>query len=270
MSYKTVVLHLVEEAHAASRTALARRLAERFGARLIGLHVTPPPIVPVGYGEGAAYVGPEIIEAQREAGDELAASLEKVFTKAAGSGAVWRRVEGEPGSRLARAGRAADLVIAPQAESSALDFLARHAVEEAALGAGVPVLMVPSGEAPAEAGTRVVCGWNGAREAARALHDALPFLAGAEEVVLVTLGEVDGTPPEEAREMLARHGIEARVETRKDAGDAGAGLLEAAAAHRADLLVMGAYGHSRLREMVLGGATRHVLAAARLPVLLSA
>ncbi|MDX6751523.1 universal stress protein [Geminicoccaceae bacterium 1502E] len=270
MSYKTIVLHLVEEAYAASRTALARRLAERFGAHLVGLHVTPPPIVPVGYGEGAAYVGPEIIEAQREAADELAGRLHKAFTAAAGEKAEWRRLDGEPGRALARAGRAADLVISPQAESSVLDFLARHAIEEAALGAGVPVLMLPAGEAPADAGRRVLCGWNGKREAARSLHDALPFLAGAESVVLLALGELEGTPLEEAEAMLRRHGVKARSEARDEPDDVGMALLEAAAAEKADLLVMGAYGHSRLREMVLGGATRHVLAAAPLPVLLSA
>ena len=119
-------------------------------------------------------------------------------------------------------------------------------------------------------GSRVLVAWNGKREAARAAHDALPFLRAAERVVLCAVGEVAGAGLDDAAGMLRRHGVPVRAE-RVAGGDLHAGeiLLARAAADRADLLVLGAYGHSRLRELVLGGATRHVLHHATLPVLFS-
>jgi nucleotide-binding universal stress UspA family protein len=144
-------------------------------------------------------------------------------------------------------------------------------VEQIVTAAGVPVLALPP-DPPRDIGPVVLVAWKNSREAARAAHDALPLLRAAERVVLCAVGEGEGTAAglEDAAAMLDRHGVPVRPE-RVGGTDAGAGevLLAQAAAHRADLLVMGAYGHSRLRELVLGGATRHVLWHATLPVLLS-
>jgi nucleotide-binding universal stress UspA family protein len=115
----------------------------------------------------------------------------------------------------------------------------------------------------------VLVAWNGSREAARAAHDALPFLTrGAGLVVLCAVGERAAAGLDDAAAMLARHGVPVRAE-RVGGPDANAGeiLLARAAAHGADLLVMGAYGHGRLRELVFGGANRDALRAAKLPVL---
>ena len=135
--------------------------------------------------------------------------------------------------------------------------------------AGAPVLMVPPGVSGV-IGRTVLVAWNGKREAARAAHDALPFLQGAERVELCAIGEGAGAGLDDAAGMLRRHGVPVQAE-RLAGGDLHAGemLLAQAVAHRADLLVMGAYGHSRLRELVIGGATRHVLHHATLPVLFS-
>jgi nucleotide-binding universal stress UspA family protein len=135
------------------------------------------------------------------------------------------------------------------------------------MAAGVPVLMLPPDTSKAF-GTSIIAGWNGSREAARALHEALPFLCGAQRVVLCAVGEEAARNLEAAAAMLRRHG--AAVQTQSiDQPDGGAGeiLLAQAAAHGTDLLVMGTYGHARLRELVFGGATRHVLRTATLPVL---
>ena len=115
---------------------------------------------------------------------------------------------------------------------------------------------------------RIIAGWNGSREAARALHEALPFLCGAQRVVLCAIGKEAARDLEAAVAMLKRHGapVEAQAIDQPD-GDAGEALLAQAAALGSDLLVMGTYGHARLRELVFGGATRHVLRAATLPVL---
>jgi hypothetical protein len=126
--------------------------------------------------------------------------------------------------------------------------------------------MLPAG-ATLTPGQTVLVGWNGSCEATRAVHGALPFLIGAKRVILCAVGEARQAL-EDARLMLRRHEI--AVEPRHvDQPDAKAGEIMLGEAERegADLLVIGAYGHTRLRELIFGGATRHVLRDAALPVL---
>ncbi|HRD76049.1 MAG TPA: universal stress protein, partial [Hyphomicrobiaceae bacterium] len=172
--------------------------------------------------------------------------------------------------------RTADLVIAGQRDpdydfSIVLDVPERLAVET-----GRPVLVIPRvGDFPT-IGSRVTVAWNGGREAARATFDALPLLQLAQSVRVVSVSQHDdGTvgrslPTTEIATTLARHGIrvEAAMTTAENikVGDA---LLSGLCDEQTDLLVMGAYGHSRFREMVFGGATQHILAHMTAPVLLS-
>ena len=133
--------------------------------------------------------------------------------------------------------------------------------------AGVPVLVLPPSY-EGDGGRAALVGWDGSREATRAVHAALPFLQAAERVVLCAIGTQAAASLEDAARMLRRH--EVKVEPEHVAGsdkDAGDKLLAQAAAHGAELLVMGAYGHTRLRELVFGGATRQMLRTATLPVL---
>jgi nucleotide-binding universal stress UspA family protein len=123
-------------------------------------------------------------------------------------------------------------------------------------------------------GRRALIAWNGRREAARAVHDALPLLTDAEQTVVLTVGaepsDAEADPAAEILRHLGRHDLPVRaaheVETDLDIADI---LLNRAAESGADLLVMGAYGHSRLREFVLGGATRSILRQMTLPVLMA-
>jgi nucleotide-binding universal stress UspA family protein len=136
------------------------------------------------------------------------------------------------------------------------------------------VLLLPPNDGTAPLFDAIAIGWDGSRAAARALADALPVCALANTVELVTItGEKDlegGVAWSDMRRHLATHGIEARiVEVPAQGLDAGSALLRHCEGAGADLLVIGAYGHSRLREFALGGATRSVLADAALPVLLS-
>ncbi len=262
MTYRTILIQLADDPGNEARLAAACGLARRFGARLVALHVTPPPIVPVGFGEGAAYVGPEIIEAQREAARLVTERLEATFRRVCepASGAVWRHVEGDPGEELARHARIADLTIGPRVVERGLDALALQPIEQAALGAGGPVLAVPADRAfTPELGRCVLLGWNGRKEAARALKDALPFLQTARSVEVVTIGEEGADSLDGAVALLERHGVAATGRRLQGSGDAGADLLARAAEIEADLLVMGIYSHARLRQLVLGGTTRHVL-----------
>lgn len=267
MTYRTILVELTTDAPLAGRLLrVARSLAARFGATLVGMHVTPviPPIG--GLSEWATYIPPEFVEAQREANSAARGRVRTAFEEVCGAdqNAAWREAEGAPDRLLAAAARAADLVVAGRSENEAVS---PGAGEQLVVAAGVPVLMVPW-HFDADFGKTVLVGWNGSREATRAAHDALPFLREAERVVLCTAGDPAEAGLDAAAAMLRRHGV--AVEAEATAGSdrvAGEVLLGRADAHGADLVVMGAYGHSRLREIVLGGATRHVLREATLPVL---
>ncbi|MEK0085173.1 universal stress protein [Benzoatithermus flavus] len=272
MAYRTILLELVDDVQNEARILCGRRLAERFDAELVGIHVSLPPFVPVGYGEGAAYVGPEIFEAQREANRLIRERVEATFRRLCDPARMAVRdlyEEGDPGTVIAEAARGADLVLAAQESVSGLDALAPQPIDHVILSAGGPVLMLPRQGLPETIGRRVVVAWNGSREAARALKDALPFLVTADAVMLVAGGEDAARSLDAATALLKRHAAPVQARQLPAGSSAGAMLLEAAAVESADLLVMGAYGHSRLREIVLGGATREVLRRAGLPVLFS-
>ena len=265
---KTIVLHLAADAHLAARRQAALALAAKHGAAIMGV---APLAAPMAAAYVEAPVSAELIEAQiREArtqaetlGRELQAMTERAALTAA-----WFAEEGDPADVLARHAASADLLVLSQEESGE----ALGVADDLALRSAAPVLFIPYAGAHYEIGSRVLVGWNGAREGARAMRDALPFLTRAEQVTLVAADLAPERRPELDRALafLTRHGVAAQArslpETDVDAGDV---LLSAIADEDADLLVMGAYGHSRLRELVLGGATRHVLRHMTAPVLMS-
>jgi nucleotide-binding universal stress UspA family protein len=267
MTYRTILVELQRDGSIEARLRAAWALAQRSKAVLIGMHVMPTPVIPASIAVAAVYVGPEVTEAQRQASFEVKEQVRNLFERICGRGrnAIWREAEGEAARLLAGAARCADLVVAAKRELSGLE--APEVVEELTLAAGVPVLMLPP-NASEQFGRTVMVGWNGSREATRAVHEALPFLREAERVTLLAIGATGADDVEAVTAMLQRHGVTIephRIEASD--GDAGKVLLAQAAVHGADLLVMGAYGHSRLRELVFGGATRHVLREASLPVL---
>ncbi len=268
---RILLVHLDEDERLDDRLQAARRLARRFDALVVGLHVMPLPLLPVGYGEAAAYVGPELMEAQREANRERAERLERRFREALFDllpEIRFETLEGEPRVLVPERARVADLVLVAQTRTHGLEVLEPDVAEHVAMEGVAPVLVMPAGGWQGPLGQRVLVGWNGSRQAARALHGALPFLATAREVRLVALGEeASAAGLEDAAFWLQRHGVEPAVERHPAADRPGARLLELARAGEADLLVIGAYGHSRLRELVLGGATRHILQHADRPVL---
>jgi nucleotide-binding universal stress UspA family protein len=148
--------------------------------------------------------------------------------------------------------------------------------EHVVLAAGRPVLMIPYAGQPAALGERVLVAWNASRESTRALTDALPLLQRAAQVDVLTVNARPGRdghgemPGADIALYLARHGVSANVHpTHGEDIGVGEWLLSRAADLGTDLIVMGAYGHSRLREMVLGGATRTILQSMTVPVLMS-
>ncbi len=175
---------------------------------------------------------------------------------------------GDEARWIAAYGLAADLIVVSRRTET--EAAGRSSLEAALLETGRP-LLIPSSDAPLPAkGGTVAIGWKATPQAARAVSAAMPFLTRAKQVIVMTVGEETcDDDAERLLQNLARHGVQARSERLDAAGRDGAETLLSAAARRAQLLVMGGYGHSRLREWVFGGFTQRVLAAAPLPVLMA-
>lgn len=177
----------------------------------------------------------------------------------------WRTISSA--REVGRHARYADLTIVGQVAPGAPDHLA-----DTLMKIGRPLLAVPRHGRYPRVGSRVLVAWNGSREATRAVFDAMPLLASASVVTVMTMdAEADEhLPGSDIGLALARHGVAVEVQHSTLGGiDAGNALLSRAADQGADLLVMGAFGHSPLREKVLGGATRHILDHMTVPVFLS-
>jgi nucleotide-binding universal stress UspA family protein len=275
MALRDLLVHVDDDDAGTARIDVAAALAARHEAHLTGLHVTAWPDLP-GYIE--TQLPPSFHEAQRRDLDERARRAATRFherARAGGVAAEWRTVEGDLLAMVGLHARYADLTVLGQAvdlpdTSGDLGRLP----EELVLGVGRPVLIVPRYGTFPTVGERVLVAWNGSREATRAVNDALPIMKLATVVTVLSI-DAEGQPSRRVPGAdialhLARHGIQAEVaSTRSVELPVGDVLLSFAADCGADLLVMGAYGHSRLREMLLGGATRHVLRHMTLPVLMS-
>ena len=187
----------------------------------------------------------------------------------------WREKAGKQAAVIAVEGRLADLIAVAQPDRAR--NLGLNSLEAALLETGKQVLLCPPQESGSveTVGAHIAIAWNGSAEAARAVAIGLPLLAAAERVTVIALSDDTRTPadpvgPEALQGYLASHGIEAGIEAEKSkAAAVGGALLKIAHGCGADLLLMGAYGQSRRRELVLGGVTQHVIEHADLPVLLT-
>jgi nucleotide-binding universal stress UspA family protein len=249
-------------------------VARQFGAHLDVLHVRADPatLVPiVGEGMSGAMVE-QVMEAMTKAVEgrsEKARSAYDLAASKSGLSMAWRQEMGPEPVVLASAGRLADLTVIGRPDANADGQLAAS-LDSALFDTGRPVLVAPP-TAPATVGRKVSLAWNGSAQASRVISAALPYLEKAETISVLTAPGVDKRAPGEALvAYLARHNLKAVVEHVEPHGKSiGHALLEHAQGLGSDLLVMGAYGHSRIREMILGGATRDVLAQTTLPVLMA-
>jgi len=271
VTYKTLLVHVDDRPRCAERLGLAFTLAARFEAHLVALFALEAARIP---SYALAEAGPVVQEIETRRRAEAARAAEAEFRQAerrAGGNAEWRLSSGDAVAALRLAARYADLVIAAQPEPD--DPFGQAFAAELVLGAGRPVLFVPYAGRFADAGKRVLVAWNASREAARAVSDALPMLARADSVEVVAFqpgGDHGELPAADIALYLARHGVKATAARDVAPGlKIGARILSRAADGAADLIVMGAYGHSRLRELALGGATRSLLEAMTVPVLMS-
>jgi|FEC22Drversion2_1045045.scaffolds.fasta_scaffold00703_7 nucleotide-binding universal stress UspA family protein len=277
MTYKTILVHCDASPKTSQRLNLAADLAERYAARLVGVHVRVPYNVPAFF-DGTMPMDSLFASYERAAAaDEAAASV--AFAKAVKGKHLpteWRIVDGEIDQQLAIQARYADLVVLGQSDPQS-DFPAPPlGPESVVLASGRPAIVVPHIGAAASPGKTVMLCWNASRESARAATDALPFLKGAKKVIVLLVDPKStnnghgAEPGADVATWLTRHGVEVSVQ--RDVAvdsDVGAVILSRAADHDVDLIVMGLYGHSRLREMVLGGASRTLLGSMTVPVLMA-
>lgn len=270
---KTILVHLADDDHHRARLDVALRLAKQHDAHIIALFITfPVGMPPTIAGRGASSVVlAEAREHARRKAEELRAHFEKRCDEAS-AGHTWVVEDGTQLETLARHAHVADVTLVSQSpEGSYLeDRLRPRLAEEITVTSGSPVLLLPRIDPIPPFAEHIMVAWRPNREAVRALRGALPFLAAAPRVSVVTIGEDD--PAAGVQEVVAhlqRHGVAAEPVRVPDDDEVGPTLLATAEKRGCDMLVMGAYGRSRVRELLLGGATRHVFRNTRVPVLMS-
>ncbi len=261
MSYAAILAYTDGDDASQNRIRIAAELARRFQAALIGVGACAlrPPAV-------SNEMIPREIEAEIAAATKELAEKERRFLSAAsgpGQKAEWRASHRPPNEAVAEAARAADLIVIARDVDPSDPF---HRLDPGAvlLQAGRPVLVVPQGVQSLSA-KKILIAWQDSREARRALRDSLPFLAQADEILLTQVCGQDDAP--QAREAvrdvahyLARHRIGASAGIKlAGSGSVADDLIEIAGREKADLLVVGAYGHSRLGQWIFGGVTRDLL-----------
>jgi len=272
MTIKTVLVHAEPGSGCDRRVRLAARVADLFDASIIGLGAEAfDATISPGYAGGFDGV-------MDTARDRVATDLttaEKHFRElvAQRRGSSWIASEGYPDKLLAYYARGADLIVTSRPRrGEGANFAARAA--DLVMEAGLPVLLAADGDAEFS-GERIVVGWKDTRESRRAVTDALPFLKRARSVIVVAVcGEastqIDQDGLKEVARRLARHCVEVSIEAvPKGHGTVADALEEAARRHSADLIVSGAYGHSRLQEWMLGGVTEDLVVSSSKFVLLS-
>lgn len=273
---KDIIVNLSVTTEGSTVGKYAISVAAALQAHLTGVAFIYDPVVPI---SGAGYIPADVIEIQRDdnetaaeaaiksfnaASDQAGISAEPLMTSASLSGA---------GDQFARMARRFDLAIVGQAQpdiSSVEQIIGENTLFES----GRPMIMVPYIQKTAFKTDNVMICWDGGRTAARAVADAIPIIrkGGRVEIVIVASerGKQDEIEGADIGQHLARHGL--KVDVHRISGgniDVGDALLSHAADSGADLMVMGGYGHSRLREFILGGVTRSIFESMTVPVLLS-
>ncbi|GIK80901.1 MAG: universal stress protein [Hyphomicrobiaceae bacterium] len=261
------------------RTLRAAELAARFGATLVGLYIIAP-IVGPRYAGGLTLERVMREEAEQAQADALKARhLFEDISQRYGIHTEWRVATGVPSEQATLHARYSDLAIIGPPDQHVLPSSFTLQPDEVVFASGRPVILVPRDSQADTIGQRILVAWKPSREAARAVNDALPLLATAESVDIMVVNPTSDRHGvrDHGEELgadiamhLARHGISAEVHREQALHESvGQRLLARATERGADLMVLGAYGHSRLRELVLGGVTQYVLDHATIPVLMS-
>ncbi len=287
MAYRKILVPLVGTGRDATVLKHGFDLAKTFASHVAALFIRPDPAEVIPYlGDGISASGvQEVIDTSRVATAAASAAAQRAFEAAAkaaglateakprsagGMGGSFATREGVMDDVVAEEARLSDLVLF-DCPAEAQEMGLRAALESALINGRKPVLLVPRSIASI-AGAKVAIGWDGGAAAAHAISAAIPLLKRAESIEILNLssGPIDTVQMDRLRDYLALHGLKA-IEHGINPGSQGTAVTLIDAAQRADagLLVMGGYEHSRLREIALGGVTRHILAHATMPVFLA-
>lgn len=276
MSYRNILVHIDETSASRTRASAAAHVAAKFGASLTAMFLRSEHIP--GFVAGDAFSAVTSVEAYVAERDkniaiasERARAIFETEVKPHNIDATWIEVNGDDDQSVLAAVRRYDLTIFPHVATSSFGA---HAISAShiGMGAGGPVLVLPESGFPIPFGKRVLVAWKESREAARALRDAWPFLATAQEVHFLAVAR---DAPSEFDDLMRRnleaHGIKTsrmHVDRNEDI-EVGNAIQRHSGKVGAELVVLGLYGHSRVRELLLGGVSRHVLNGTPLPLLVS-
>lgn len=274
MPIKTILLHMANDERHTARIGTAVTLAKQFDAFVEVLYIASPVAMPAAVtGRGASYAYlAEATAIAHEKAEEVEREVRHALKDCSFS---WTVAEGDHVELLARRAVYADLAIVTQSHPAHLeDRVLLHVPDRLPLEVPCPTLVLPY-EQPAGAGfgKHVMVAWKNVREASLAVRHAMTFLTTADKVTVLTLEPPGHRGGDQARDImvfLERHGVRTHHQAHvHNDGDVGEAILDGARQVGADMLVMGCYGHSRLRELVLGGATRSVLRHMHIPALMS-
>ncbi len=278
MTYKSILVHVDYTDRTYERVDIAIDLAQRFTSHLSALAPAGNPLLPyLGGADGLGNYAAEVMQELTRLSDVAVDRFREKVTKAGLGTFDARACDGDAIYALRKEALYADLIVVGQTDKEHPSSARPNDLPEAVvLGTGRPVLIVPYVGKFARVGRRVLLLWNDSREAARAACDAMPLLRAAEQVNVVAFdskGSAKGAIESGLGDIgsyLSRHGVNVDV-AREPIGKLGVGelALSRAADHDSDLIVMGGYGHTRLREWVLGGASRSILDHMTVPVLMS-
>lgn len=279
MTYKTILACLTTEEAAREILPTACDLARRFDAHLIGIHTLQGPVVHpgIGYYPGTPVVLPFYDTARKD--NNAIKSVFDEMTKNEGFVAEWRSLAAKSenaSTELIRNAFQSDLIIVDHPDKH--DRSDQSGLQkDLILQSGRPVLEIPAANASKPVGKEILVAWNATRESSMAVHNALPLLIKADNVVIFTVTQRNNHPDSvevEGHELaaaLGRHGVKTKVvHVDQSKPNVGEQIAHQAAIEGSDLIVMGAYGHSRFHNFIFGDATNHLLKSSPLPVIFSA
>ena len=286
MTIKTILVAASGGSASGGAVEMGSQLAQRFEAHLECFHVRLDPrelIIAASFGDygmlmDGAWIEQMTADTEATAAKSKSAVMEILHRRGlaltdnpqqTGPSAVWHEQTGYAAHLVPRRARFFDLAVLGRS-GRVVGQPHTDVVEEVLVHSGRPILLAPA-ELPGVVGEIVAIGWNGSPPAVRALHESLPFLLGARSILLITAGDRHEESVASVKQYLAWHRVRGGVRhvSRKSATNAGDQILTIARDEGADLLVMGGYGHTPWRELLFGGATREVVGAMPLPVLLS-
>ena len=280
------LLAVIGDGNAGPVLEAALMVARRFNSHIVGLHSLTTEYAVVFGGEMGFSISSEVDRTLEREGQERRDQARRLFrdfmtergvpigAPAAGyngPSASWREEDGRQNAIVGMSGRVYDLIVVEQPEK--LASIAEATLEDALFESGRPVMMVPKNAGPL-LGETIAIAWNGSTETALTVALAMPFLKQAKQIVVVAVGPQHMPEPGPTGDELARslegHGLNVSMRTafgrQKPQGES---FLQEAMAAGADLMLKGAYTQSRIRQMIFGGATRHIIMESKIPVVMS-